>query len=83
MSRNPHEIFAAEEDRWSWDKYIEQCDLIELTDDQRQHVKASFQYIRRVLGEGFLHRSYKHDNPNFFFPGVAALPIPQAVVPDF
>jgi hypothetical protein len=33
--------------------------------------------------EGPLTELICAENPNSFFPGVAALPIPQAVVPDF
>jgi hypothetical protein len=33
--------------------------------------------------EGPLRESSCAENPNSFFPGVEALPIPQAVVPDF
>ena len=32
---------------------------------------------------GMPPQSVNAENPNSFFPGVAALPIPQAAVPDF
>jgi hypothetical protein len=51
---NPHEIFVTIEDHWNWDKYIEQCDLIELSVTDRQRAKDSFKYLRGVLGEGYL-----------------------------
>lgn len=60
-------FFRTEEDRWSWDRYIEQCDLIELSDTQRQEVKSSFEYLRRTLGEGFLRRADQQRNPLFFW----------------
>lgn len=64
---NPHEIFVTREDRWNWDKYIEQCDLIELGDADRRRAKESFQYLRGVLGEGYLKRADKQGNPMFFW----------------
>lgn len=67
MDVNPFEIFRTEEDRWSWDCYIRQCDLIQLTDTQRHEVKSSFEYLRSVLGEGFLRRADKQYNPLFFW----------------
>lgn len=67
MNPSPHYVFGTEEDRWCWDKYIAQCDLIELTESDRQLVKASFQYLRQVLGEGFLRRADRQRNPLFFW----------------
>jgi len=67
MSINPHEIFVTTEDRWSCDKYIEQCDLIELSNADRQRAKDSFQYLRGVLGEGYLKRADRQRNPMFFW----------------
>jgi len=67
MSSNPHEIFVTKEDHWSWDKYILQCDLIELSDVDRQRAKDSFQYLRGVLGEGYLRRAYRQQNPMLFW----------------
>lgn len=64
---NPHEIFTTIEDRWNWDKYIQQCDLIQLSDVDRQHAKASFAYLRLVLGEGFLRRADHERNPIFLW----------------
>jgi hypothetical protein len=65
MSSNPHEIFTTQEDYWSWDKYIQQCDLIELSDIDRQRAKDSFRYLRAVLGEGYLKRASRQGNPMF------------------
>lgn len=60
VSSNPHEIFVAEEDYWSWDKYIQQCDLIDLSDVDRQRAKDSYQYLRGLLGEGYLKAAASH-----------------------
>lgn len=65
MSRNPHEIFTNVEDYWNWDKYIEQCDLIELSETNCQRAKDSFRYLRGVFGEGFLKRAAKERHPMF------------------
>jgi hypothetical protein len=67
MSNNPHEIFVTKEDHWSWDKYIEQCDLINLSDTDKQRAKESYQYLRGVFGEGYLKRACKQGNPMFFW----------------
>lgn len=67
MSSNPHEIFVTMEDRWNWDKYIEQCDLLGLNDEERRRAKESFQYLRVVLGEGYLKRADRQRNPMFFW----------------
>jgi hypothetical protein len=59
MSRHPHEIFATEEDRWSWDKYIQRWNLSELNDAERQCTEDSLRYLRIALGEGVtLHISW-------------------------
>lgn len=67
MSSKPHEIFTTQEDHWNWDKYIEQCDLIELSDADRRRCKESFQYLRGVLGEGYLKRAHREGNPMLFW----------------
>jgi hypothetical protein len=71
---NPHEIFTTHEDRWRWDKYIEQCDLIELSDANRQRAKASFAYLRTLFGEGFLRRAENERNPIFLWYFTNAAP---------
>jgi hypothetical protein len=67
MNSNPHKIFVTTEDRWSWDKYIEQCDLIDLSEIDRRRAKDSFQYLRGILGEGYLKRAASRGNPMFFW----------------
>lgn len=60
MSENPYEVFARPEDYWSWDKYFEQCDLIELSDVNRQRAKDSFKYLRGLPGENYLKAAAGH-----------------------
>lgn len=67
MSIDPREVFVVPEDRWSWDKYIQQCDLIDLSDTDRQRAKDSLRYLRGVLGEGYLKRAALRGNPMFFW----------------
>ena len=62
---HPQEIFTTIEDRWNWDKYIQQVDLINLSAVDREKAKDSFVYLRRVLGEEFLQRAYEEGNPMF------------------
>lgn len=66
-SSDPHEIFITEEDYWSWDKYIQQCDLISLSDADRRRAKDSYRYLRGVLGEGYIKRAYRQGNPMLFW----------------
>src|SRR5207253_6078449 len=66
MSADPYKIFVTMEDRWSWDKYIEQCDLIDLSAADKKRAKNSYQYLRGILGEGYLKRADKQRNPMFF-----------------
>jgi hypothetical protein len=63
MSSEPYTVFVNEEDHWSWDKYIEKCDLIELSDDDRRRAKDSYQYLRGALGEGYLKGNCVFDKP--------------------
>lgn len=65
MSSNPHEIFVTDEDYWNWDKYIHQCDLIDLSDADRRRAKDAYRYLRAVLGEGYLKRAFRQGNPMF------------------
>jgi hypothetical protein len=67
MGSNPHEIFVTDEDYWNWDKYIQQCDLIDLSDGDKRRAKESYQYLRGVLGEGYLKRAYRQRNPMLFW----------------
>lgn len=62
---NPHEIFQTEEDHWNWDLYIQQCDRIKLTEDQRQRSKDSLRYLQKTLGTGFLRRAFNERHPIF------------------
>ena len=63
--RNPHELFRTVEDHWNWDLYIQQCDRIKLTDDQRQRSKTSIRYLEKTLGPGFLRRAFNERHPIF------------------
>src|SRR5438105_4234471 len=65
MSRSPHEIFTSEEDYWNWDKYIQQCDLIELSKANSGQAKDSFRYLRELFGNGFLKRAVRERHPIF------------------
>ena len=56
MSSDPHEIFVTEEDYWNWDKYIQQCDLINLSDVDKRHARDAYQYLRGVLGRATLKK---------------------------
>lgn len=67
MSTKPHEIFVAEEDRWSWDKYIQRWNLSELSDAERQRTEDSLRYLRCALGEGYLRRADDRGNPMLFW----------------
>lgn len=62
---NPHELFKTLEDHWNWDLYVQQCDRIKLTDDQRQRSKDSFRYLEKILGTGFLRRAFNERHPIF------------------
>lgn len=62
---NPHELFQTVEDHWNWDLYVNQCDRIKLTDDQRQRSKDSFRYLEKTLGTGFLRRAFNERHPVF------------------
>lgn len=64
---NPHELFQTEEDHWNWDLYIQQCDTIKLTEDQRQRSKDSFRYLQKTLGTGFLRRAFNERHPIFIW----------------
>ena len=64
---NPHELFQTVEDHWNWDLYIQQCDRIKLTDDQRQRSKDSFRYLQKTLGTGFLRRAFNERHPIFMW----------------
>jgi hypothetical protein len=60
---NPHQVFETLEDRCNWDKYIDQVEFIDLSTIDREKVKDSITYLRRVLGEGFLKRAIREANP--------------------
>lgn len=62
---NPHELFQTVEDHWNWDLYVQQCDRIKLTEDQRQRSKDSFRYLQEKLGSGFLRRAFNEGHPLF------------------
>lgn len=68
MNRRTHEILRTDEDRVSWDKYIEHVDVLDqLTSEQKERVKEAFQYLRQpdVLGERFLSRAHVKGHPLF------------------
>ena len=67
MSSKPHEIFVTEEDRWSWDKYIQRWDQSELSDAERKRTNDSLRYLRDALGEGYLRRADRQRNPMLFW----------------
>jgi hypothetical protein len=68
MRTDPSAIFKNYEDYVSWDKYIEQADLIEgLTDEERQSLKRGIKDLRTFMGEQFLQRAATEGNPVFFW----------------
>lgn len=67
MSSKPHEIFVNEEDRWSWDKYIQRWNQSELGDADRQRTNDALRYLRSVLGEHYLRRADRQRNPMLFW----------------
>lgn len=56
-----------DEDRWSWDKYIQRWNLSELDDAERQRTEDSLRYLRLALGEGYLRRADGRGNPMLFW----------------
>jgi len=60
---NPHELFHTIEDHWNWDLYVQQCDRIKLTDDQRRKSKDSFRCLQEKLGTGFLRQAFNQRHP--------------------
>lgn len=67
MSSKPHEIFVNEEDRWSWDKYIQRWNQSELSDADRQRTNDALRYLRSALGEHYLRRADRQRNPMLFW----------------
>lgn len=67
MSAKPYEIFVSEEDRWSWDKYIQRWNQSELSDADRQRTNDALRYLRSALGEGYLRRADRQRNPMLFW----------------
>jgi len=63
VNSNPHDLFRAMEDHWNWDKYIQQCDRIDLDEDQRKRSKDSFRHLQKTLGTGFLRRAFNERHP--------------------
>ncbi|HEX3144138.1 MAG TPA: hypothetical protein VHQ64_09210, partial [Pyrinomonadaceae bacterium] len=66
-------IFRTRGDHVSWDKYIEQIDLIDLNDDEKRRAKNGMQYLRKKLGEDFLRHAVETGNQVFgwFFANAA------------
>jgi hypothetical protein len=64
---NPHLIFATHSDRWIWDKYLEQVNVLDLEDAEKQALQYAYLYIRQFLGDGFLRRAEHEGNPIFFW----------------
>lgn len=70
MDERTFEIFRADENRVSWDKYIEHVDVIDqLTDEQKERAKEAFRYLRQpgVLGEMFLAHARDTGHPLFSY----------------
>jgi hypothetical protein len=70
MDARTFEIFRADENRVSWDKYIEHVDVIDqLTDEQKECAKEAFRYLRQpgVLGEMFLAHARDTGHPLFSY----------------
>jgi len=59
IESNPHFVFQKPEDRYNWDKYLEQLDLIELSDSERMRADQAIQFFRKLFGETFLKKCSK------------------------
>jgi len=64
---DPHLIFTTHSDRWDWEKYLEQVDLLDFDDSEKQRLRESYRYLRELLGDGFLRRAEHERNPIFFW----------------
>jgi hypothetical protein len=62
-NQDPHELFRCREDHWNWENYIQQCDRIDLNEDQRKRSKDSFGHLQEKLGTGFLRRAFNERHP--------------------
>ncbi len=63
VRNDPFMVFVTEEDHWDLDKYIQQCDLIELSDAERMRVQDAYRYLRHKLGVGFIKRAFRERSP--------------------
>jgi hypothetical protein len=60
---NPQLLKGAEK-LGNWDEHVLTCDAIKgMTDEEKERARQSFQYLRRVLGEGFLRRGVIKGHP--------------------
>lgn len=71
---NPHLIFTTHSDRWNWDKYLEQVDLLDFEDAEKQRLRDAYLYLRQFLGDGFPRRAEHEGNPIFFSYFIDASP---------
>jgi hypothetical protein len=60
---NPHSIFQKPEDKYNWDKYLEQLEFIELSDSQKKRAYQAIQFLRLLFGETFLKKCFSSRHP--------------------
>lgn len=56
---NPHSVFQEHNDHFNWDKYIEQIDLIELSNPDKRRAKEALKFLRSILGDNFLKKGFR------------------------
>jgi hypothetical protein len=61
--QSPHSIFRSSSDYHSWDKYLEQLDLIELSSVDNKGAKDALISLRSFFGENFLKRCFQKGHP--------------------
>lgn len=60
------DITKLKESHGNWDKYITRCDEVtEFEGDDKENAQKALQYLRSVLGEGFLRRAIEQGHPLF------------------
>ena len=63
IESNPYSIFQKPEDYYNWDKYLEQLNLIELSESEKKQATQAIQFLRKLLGETFLKKSFHNRHP--------------------
>src|SRR5262249_32477312 len=63
VSSNPHSVFEGLEDKFNWEKYLEQLSLIELSPSERERALRAISFLRQLLGGSFLMRGSSSGHP--------------------